>query len=116
MSDSDKVKSQAMIDTSDSDTDVSDSEFRNVAKKPRLEDQGNVSLPQHCQTPTTFIIYRSLAQALRENLPPLPQAVLPVLEMNGRGMKKKQRRKSKYQFVYFPTSVLKTYKFHVTGF
>ena len=51
MSDADKVKSQAMIDTSDSDTDVSDSEFRNVAKKPRLEDQGNVSLPQLYQTP-----------------------------------------------------------------
>ena len=44
MSDSDKVKSQAVIDTSDSDSDVSDSEFRNVAKKPRLDDQGNVSL------------------------------------------------------------------------
>ena len=55
MSDSDKVKSQAMIDTSDSDTDVSDSEFRNVAKKPRLEDQGNVCIPQ-LSLPNSYLI------------------------------------------------------------
>ena len=37
MSDSQRVKSKAMIDSSDSDSDMSDSEFQNVAKKPKLD-------------------------------------------------------------------------------
>ena len=35
--DSERVKSKAMIDSSDSDSDMSDSEFQNVAKKPKLD-------------------------------------------------------------------------------
>ena len=31
------MKSKAMIDSSDSDSDMSDSEFQNVAKKPKLD-------------------------------------------------------------------------------
>ena len=37
MNESDRVKSKAMIDSSDSDSDMSDSEFQNVAKKPKLD-------------------------------------------------------------------------------
>ena len=43
MNESDRVKSKAMIDSSDSDSDMSDSEFQNVAKKPKL-DLAGVSL------------------------------------------------------------------------
>ena len=37
MNESERVKSKAMIDSSDSDSDMSDSEFQNVAKKPKLD-------------------------------------------------------------------------------
>ena len=37
MNESERVKSKAMIDSSDSDSEVSDSEFQNVAKKPKLD-------------------------------------------------------------------------------
>ena len=37
MSDSQRVKSKTMIDSSDYDSDMSDSEFQNVAKKPKLD-------------------------------------------------------------------------------
>ena len=37
MNESDRVKSKAMIDSSDSDSEMSDSEFQNVAKKPKLD-------------------------------------------------------------------------------
>ena len=95
MSDSDKVKSQAVIDTSDSDSDVSDSEFRNVAKKPRLDDQGTVSLLLNIgQLFSIFSFCRSLGQDHQGNLLPLPRAVLLDLEMNGREMKRELRRKS----------------------
>ena len=43
MNESDRVKSKAMIDSSDSDSEMSDSEFQNVAKKPKL-DLAGVSL------------------------------------------------------------------------
>ena len=36
MNDSERVKSKAIIDSSDSDS-MSDSEFQNVAKKPKLD-------------------------------------------------------------------------------
>ena len=37
MNESDRVKSKAMIDSSDSDSEMSDSEFQNVAKRPKLD-------------------------------------------------------------------------------
>ena len=41
MSETDKVKSREMVNTSDSD--VSDSEFQNVAKRPKLDSSAQKS-------------------------------------------------------------------------
>ena len=44
MSDTDRVKSKALIHSSDSDSDdMSDSEFQNVAKKPKLDPAATAS-------------------------------------------------------------------------
>ena len=40
---SDSVKSKEIVNTSDSGSDMSDSEFRNVAKRPKLDSSAKVN-------------------------------------------------------------------------
>ena len=76
-----KKKSVAMIDSnSESDSDMSDSEFQNLAKKPKLDTE-QVSHGSMKTLSTFFVSLQNHAQGLPNDH---HQAVVhPVQEMNG---------------------------------
>ena len=56
MSDSEKIKSKPVINSSDSDSEMSDSEFRNVAKRPKLDQSSSKKASKFvCSDQSLFI-------------------------------------------------------------
>ena len=77
MNESERVKSKAMIDSSNSDSEMSDSEFQNVAKKPKL-DLPAVSV---VSVPIEWFVHKVPPRSLDPL--PRPPAAPPVLAMSG---------------------------------
>lgn len=75
--DSERVKSKAMIDSSDSDSDMSDSEFQNVAKKPKL-DLSRVRIQNQDMKVTMMMIDDDACFFHRNLAPPRPGNLLPA--------------------------------------